>query len=143
MVRSVVMAASISIQIMAAASAAAQPVAERPVWVIDRVTVASGHEIDALAYYRSAWLPARVEAKKRGLIDDYRFLEKTDESGARKLVLMTRYPSDKVRLNAEPTWQIILNSVAPAGPTLPPGLKPADIRTTTETDIAVERDLAG
>lgn len=99
------------------------------VWVVDYVKVMPGRRAAFDDYRRSAWLPARLQAVKEGLIVSFKVLEAP--AGAKldyDLQLMTEFPLKESVAASEPRWQEILKSIAPNGPKVPDGLKNSDIR---------------
>jgi hypothetical protein len=113
--------------------------ADEPVWVIDTVLIAPTKKTEVIDYYRSAWLPARREAKRTKLILDYQaILLDEDPREGQKIFLLTKFACRKDVDAAEPTWQRILKQVAPNGPVLPPGLKSNDLRTIIRSDKGID-----
>lgn len=114
------------------------------IWTINSITAQDGRADEAKRYYEAAWLPARVVAKRTGVIKDYRLLssEKPDQPGFQ---LVTMYEDDAQFAASEDAFQSIFRALKLPRPLLIDGLGRDAIIANTDgaDDYRFVRSSAG
>ncbi len=97
--------------------------------VADFVKIKEGRRDEAIFFYENNWKIYREEAKRRGVIDSYEFIDaRSEKSPHFDLILITRYRGEGQYKNSEKNFEPILKQFRPNGPVLKNALKPADFR---------------
>lgn len=101
------------------------------IWSINTITVQAGMQDEARQYYEAGWLPARQEAMRRGVIEDYLILFQDEgEDTQAKVQLMTAFARGPQYENREDNFMAIFQALEISRP-LVPGLTRDEIIAET------------
>lgn len=97
-------------------------------WTVNTAKVKPGMYAYALRYYQAAWLPARQEALRRGVIGSFRLLEaKSEHAKEAEFVLITEYANEQQFADREKNFESIFAAMGRTGPVMIDGKGRAEI----------------